>query len=146
MRRASAADADAVGRWRNDVDTRAASRTSAEVTWQDHLAWFERRLADPNSLMLIGSIDARPMGIVRFDRTNDRTAEISINLAPNSRGKGIGKALLRAGCAFAQNAGFAVVFDAEILATNVSSQRTFEQAGFTRGPANGAWLKFQRSA
>ena len=146
IRRAIVADAQDIWRWRNDVDTRAVSRNSATVTWNDHRAWFERRLADPSTLMLIGMADERAVGVVRFDRTSESTADVSINLAPEYRGRGLGKALLRAGCAFASNDGFAAIFDAEILSANLSSQRIFEQAGFAQIAAQGQWLKFQQRA
>lgn len=146
MRRAIAADGHDIWRWRNDETTRAVSRKATAVTWEEHRVWFEQRLANLDSLILIGMADERTVGVVRFDRTVDQTAEVSINLAPDARGQGLGKELLRAGCAFASNDGFAAIFDAEIRSINLSSQRIFEQAGFVRLETQGPWLRYQRSA
>lgn len=143
LRRATIDDALDVLDWRNDPHTRAMSREAAIVDRQAHLDWFARAVEDPSRLLLMGEADGDRIGMVRFDRVGE-TWEVSINVAPRARGRGLGAPLLD---------GALKVFaglhpDATILAVikpeNVASLRLFEGLGFQPEGGDGALLHFSR--
>lgn len=123
VRRATAADAMDVLAWRNDPHTRAMSRDTGAVDEAAHLAWFAAALADPRRMLLIGEAGGAKVGMVRFDHADE--TEVSINLAPEQRGRGLSRPLLMA--ALAEVGGEVW---AEVREANATSVRLFEGAGF----------------
>lgn len=71
------------------------SRNTEVIEEPTHLRWFERTLASPNRLLLIGQLEGDPFGMVRFDRQEFQIWEVSILVAAQARGKGYSKILLR---------------------------------------------------
>jgi len=68
--------------------------------------------------------------MVRFDRLNPIFAEISVNLAPDKRGKGFGAKLITLGGeAYCSENGRQIIL-ARIKKDNLASQRSFLKAGF----------------
>ena len=145
LRPVSQADSRWIWEWRNDTDTRAASKTTDPVPWDDHLTWFERAKDDPDTILLIGEHAAtgEPIGIVRFNRHTDRRIFASINLAPEARGRGLGTALLGAGCRHAcRRWGPRDIF-AEIRQNNLASQRAFERCCFALVESGETFLTYR---
>ena len=126
LRPAEPGDAEILLAWRNDPLTRAMSRQQDEVARADHLAWFERALADPRRIILIGTEQGRSVGMVRFDLGSP--CEVSINLDPAVRGRGLSRTLL----ALALQGFASRPIEAEIREENLASHRLFEGAGFQR--------------
>lgn len=81
--------------------------------------------------MFIGVLDG-PLGVARFQRNGDM-AEISVNVAPERRGGGIGASLIIAGCAEHVRRFPTMTIVAYIRPENIASQRAFERAGFAAG-------------
>lgn len=123
VRPATEADALDVLAWRNDPLTRAMSRDQGEVDQAAHLAWFSGAVADPRRLLLIGEVGGAKVGMVRFDR--GERIEVSINLNPEHRGRGLSHPLLSAALGLVQGDVWAVVRE-----DNAASRRLFERAGF----------------
>ncbi|MDT0164726.1 bifunctional UDP-2,4-diacetamido-2,4,6-trideoxy-beta-L-altropyranose hydrolase/GNAT family N-acetyltransferase [Actinotalea sp. AC32] len=140
-RAATVDDADLLRGWRNDPATRAASRSTGEVTAAEHTAWLARVLADDDRLLLVleGAHDDVPVGTVRFDRTPERGLwEVSITVAPHARGQGWAAPVL----ACAEEAWRALAGpDARLLAVvrpeNAASGRLFTSAGYVPSPERG---------
>ena len=99
------------------------SRQRDPIEPAGHDAWFARTLADPARTLLVGKVGEVPVGIIRFDRTGEREAEVSLYLDPVLHGLGLGAHLLAAG----ERAG-ARRLDilAEVLEGNAGSARLFE--------------------
>lgn len=95
VRLASAADAQMIYDWRTLPEVMDASGTSQTFSFKDHCAWLEQVLTDPKRLLLVGLEEGREIGVVRFD-IEGRHAEVSIFLAPDKAGAGLGSALLKA--------------------------------------------------
>ena len=130
LRPAEASDAEALFEWANDPEARSQSFSQEPIRWEDHLAWFNMRLNDVDSSTLIVEADGVACGVVRLDTISVHRQELSINVSPTNRGRGIGwRAIAQA---------LADVFgadpDAEILARikhdNRASRSAFERAGF----------------
>jgi spore coat polysaccharide biosynthesis predicted glycosyltransferase SpsG len=96
MRPATEADAEELWRWRNDPDTRANSRSHEPVPLPDHLRWLRASLARGDRQLLVGEVDEVPVGTVRWDLERPGEWEVSITVAPESRGQRLGAPLLAA--------------------------------------------------
>ena len=83
--------------WANDPVTRAAGFRPEPIPADQHAAWFADRLLSTTSRLLIGVADDVPVGQIRLDRLDSGRVEIGIAVAPEMRGRGIGRILLRLG-------------------------------------------------
>ena len=136
LRQAVDSDSLSLLEWRNDATTKAFSLSSDEVTREQHDAWLKKTLQDRNCLLIIGEVLGDPVGMVRINILNDSgVAQVSINLNPDFRGRGISRQLLGSSLLFG-----AQVFDnlskycAEIHIENVASQKIFKSVGFIKSP------------
>lgn len=128
---ATAADAARLLAWRNDPVVRAASFDDRPIERADHVAWLERRLADPTVRLLIIEAEGAPVGQVRLDAdAAGRTAEVSIGLAAEARGRGLAVPVLQDACAIAASELGADLVIARVKPGNAASLRAFAQAGF----------------
>src|SRR5262245_61365913 len=100
LRPARADDSESVWRWRNDPDTRRASRDTDEVSRSDHERWYAAALSDPKRSNLMAEVGGKACGVVRFDLEEHALAEISINLSPEFRGRGLGQRILAKACGY----------------------------------------------
>ena len=138
LRPVVAADAGLLFAWANDADTRAASLSTESIPWEDHLAWLQRRLTRPEALTLVAQVDGDAVGVVRFDRLDERSAEISITLDPAHRGRRLAAPVIVAGCvaAFAADPARARI-EARVRSENTRSARAFLAADFDRIAGDG---------
>ncbi|WP_448641023.1 GNAT family N-acetyltransferase [Geodermatophilus sp. URMC 63] len=129
------ADSGLLLSWRNDPVTRARSITTAPVRPSDHAAWFSAVLADPDRhLLLVGSGGQR-VGTVRFDRVDAGTWEVSLTLAPESRGRGLSGTVLACGEEhLLAHGGGGARLAARVRQDNAASLALFRRAGY--GPAD----------
>ena len=82
--------------WRNDPVSRKMFFNGPEIQFEDHLSWFESALASDLRKLFIGQIEGLKVGICRFDIDKlTGKAEVSVNLNPKMRGKGLSKAFLQ---------------------------------------------------
>ncbi len=126
------ADARQLFEWANDPVSRATAIKPEPILWEEHLAWFERRIADPGTLLLHCSIGGEGCGQVRYDVDGDkRAAVVSISVAGEFRGRGLSKRLIALGEAQlrARYAGVDQVL-AYVRPDNVPSQKLFLGSGF----------------
>ncbi len=123
-------DAYLIWEWRNDPITRFMSRTGNPILFEEHQKWYERTLKDPKKVILMAFLNGIATGMVRFDLLSSTSAEISININPMMRGKGLGSAILIEACQYGKNTLNLSEITAEIKAENRSSIKIFENAGF----------------
>ena len=119
--------------WRNDPITRKMSRNTQKISWKEHSLWLEKKLTDQSSKIFIGMNNDNPIGVLRFDRCeiNKTTYEISINISPLNRGKGIGKKLLIKGIEqFLKEVIDCKIIKAEVKNFNIPSNNLFRSCGF----------------
>lgn len=128
VRKATMADAKPLWEWRNDPVTRAMFRDSEPVPWDQHLTWLTGVLADPERLLLIAESDGTPCATVRFDDQGNNVAEVSVTVAPEFRGRGVGTEALRQATALALQRWRIVL--AHVKGENVASRKAFAGAGY----------------
>jgi RimJ/RimL family protein N-acetyltransferase len=134
LRPATSSDASLLRAWRNEPATRAASRNTAEVGEAEHRAWLARVLADPRRMLFVAERGGDPIGQVRLDAAGEGW-EISVSLAPEARGAGLGSALIERGVEQLRAAGREGPVEAWVRADNAPSLRAFRRAGFVDEPA-----------
>jgi UDP-2,4-diacetamido-2,4,6-trideoxy-beta-L-altropyranose hydrolase len=128
LRPASPDDARLLWEWANDPATRASSFRSEPISWPEHVAWLERRMADPDTRLLIGQNGRGPVGQVRLER-DGANVEVSISVAADHRGA-MGGPILRAGVDGARRYWPGATLVAQVKPTNGRSLRMFTSAGF----------------
>ena len=125
------------------------SLSTDEVTWEGHVRWFEASLDNDHRRIYIctSNLDDRdqPIGMVRFDVDEEGTsAEVSINLNPQARGRGFGYPSLVSGInAFAAEYSGVVRIVATIRSTNAASLAIFAKAGFAQTASTGDVVHFE---
>jgi UDP-2,4-diacetamido-2,4,6-trideoxy-beta-L-altropyranose hydrolase len=131
LRAASRKDADILLEWRNEPETRANSLTTAEISAEDHVRWLEKKLADRDSRLWIAELDGdMAVGQSRVDRTRPGIGVISVGLARDARGRGLGRRLIEA---TAQRASVELELQeirAVVRPENAASRAAFARAGF----------------
>lgn len=127
-----------IWKWRNDPITRSVSKNTNEVSWEDHDSWFRKSLTNPYRYLYIGVSatpeDEEPIGIVRFDisSSSPEYSEVSINIAPQARGKRFGCLLLKEGTEnFAREIKRSTRIFAEVKINNLASIRLFTSSGYS---------------
>ena len=130
LRPATADDCRRVWDWRNDAETRRASFDSSPIPFEAHERWFLDSLRSRTRKIYIVVAGERPSGVARLDVTGGQAAVI-IHLAPESRGRGVGRRALAAleGVAFGTLGVTRLV--AQVKADNAASLAAFGRAGFT---------------
>lgn len=131
VRMAQSEDASDILRWRNDSHTRGMSRNSDLILEKDHQIWLEKTLRDPNFCLIVGLYSNVKFGIVRFNKDKLNEWEVGINIAPEARGKGLGKILLSAALSNFALKHSNVMLNAEVKLFNKVSQHLFESLGFS---------------
>lgn len=117
--------------WRNDKITRKMSKNPRRIETKEHLTWFKSNRAN----LQIAEIDGKTVGVVGI---NANSGKVSINVAPEFRGKGYGKQMLITACQ-GQSSLFAIIHK-----DNLASQKIFEAAGFIQNnqEENEEWLRY----
>lgn len=133
LRPADESDSRSLWEWRNHADSRAASLDTALVPWADHERWYASSLSNPDRVILI-AVDEQSarLGMVRFDLEHDGPSTVSINIAPEWRGRGLGYPILHLAVQQVREKQADAAFIAQIRSSNEPSIRIFEREGFAR--------------
>jgi len=130
MRLATQDDSEKLFKWRNHQSIRAVSRNSEEISWTDHQEWYTAVLFSFDRVLLIGELQDKPVGVVRFDIQGNE-AEVSIYLVPDVNLSGTGQELLQSA------EGWIAVFkpeirkiNADVLGGNARSHNLFLEADY----------------
>jgi RimJ/RimL family protein N-acetyltransferase len=128
LRPAGQGDCRSIWEWRNAADVRAASLSSELIPLESHERWYEAALARPTTRIFVIVSGGADVGYVRFDLDGDE-AEISIALAREARGRGLGSAAISAASDAMLREGSRRIV-ARVKAGNASSVAAFRRAGF----------------
>lgn len=117
--------------WANDSTTRRNAFCSQPITAETHRRWLLARLSSMESchLYLVETEESIPVGQVRFDRAN-QTWKIDYALAPQFRGRGLGRSLLETALRKLREEEPGALVWGQVKDDNQSSRRVFESLGF----------------
>jgi UDP-2,4-diacetamido-2,4,6-trideoxy-beta-L-altropyranose hydrolase len=131
IRQAQADDAAIVWAWRNSEEVRRYFFDPSPVGLNTHIDWWNQSLLDPQRVLLIGTLDGKEMGVVRYDFIEQNQVEVSIYLNPLFMGYGLGECLLRVSQDWLQkNHPEILEVIARVLPKNKASLQAFIAAGF----------------
>lgn len=112
--------------WANDPETRQMSINSAPILWENHIAWFERKISDTHTRMFILAEENKNIGQIRFD-WKDGEWLIGYSVAKEFRGMGFGRKILSAGIEKIEKG----IITGYVKPENKASVKLFRDLGFT---------------
>jgi ribosomal protein S18 acetylase RimI-like enzyme len=104
-------------------------------------AGWRRVLGDPRILCRVGTADGVPVGFYRLDLAPDRSAEITVVVAPERRRSGVGTALLDAALQQARALGLRRLV-AMVAEQNERGREFFHALGFESSPGRASQTVF----
>lgn len=120
--------------WRNDPETMRMSFHSQPKIWSSFRAEILEEYFHfpdlPPLFVLWEGTRCGFIGLEPFPDQNQRSCEISINIAPPFRGRGIATVALSELQSILKRSGFHALYG-DVKVENVASQKAFEAAGFT---------------
>jgi RimJ/RimL family protein N-acetyltransferase len=96
LREASLEDLKTLLEWRNDTETRKYSHSSQSIEPESHKKWLSQVMRDDKRKLYIAIEGNEPVGTVRADYDIETDAYVlSWTTAPEHRGKGVGKRMVK---------------------------------------------------
>ena len=130
IRRAGDADCETIWHLANDPEVRQQSFSPEEIPWDDHLAWFNRKLSDPDHVFyVVTSGNGRSIGQVRYEIDGGQ-AICSVSLASECRGKGYGSRVIDLASGRVLSRPGVQRVHAYVKEGNAASVRSFLRAGY----------------
>ena len=129
LRQIDEKDVDLLFNWSNDPVVRNQSFNSNVISYEEHVSWFNKKIASKNSMMYIFDVDKKSVGLVRFDQLEYETV-IGVLVDANFRGFGLASQMLSKSVdEYIQMR--RVNISAYIKNENQASIKSFKKAGFT---------------
>lgn len=143
LRRATAEDSKLLLRWRNDVETRLASHNSDVIGAAAHTHWLATVLKDGRQTLFIALDNEVAVGTLRSVRS-ERGQTLSWTVAPNARGKGVGKRMLQHWARSNMAADLSESLFAEVKVGNRASANIAESIGMVCAREASGVLYYER--
>jgi spore coat polysaccharide biosynthesis predicted glycosyltransferase SpsG/RimJ/RimL family protein N-acetyltransferase len=132
LRRADGGDSTILWHWTNEASARAARHDPKWISWEEHRAWFEQQLKDPNAyIWILETSRGLPLGQFRVN-LHGAVGFVDYSIDVHFRGRGLGVRLIKDGLARWREINPSIPLTAEVLHGNVASARTLSGAGFSR--------------
>lgn len=128
LRKIQREDKNLIFEWANEEQTRFNSFNSNEIPYNNHSAWFDKKLIDKNACYYICEFNGEPTGLVRFDIKEDKLI-IGITIDKRQRGKRLSSKFLSKACEIVTGQTQLPII-AYIKKENFPSIKSFEKAGF----------------
>lgn len=129
VRRAKTTDCQLYWYWANDPIVRENAFNQQDISWEDHQAWFDNRLNDPDTILLLIESEIGPIGQVRFDYSRSHYM-VDYSIGKQFRGYGLGKVILAKAIDYLRKEqSFVLIGD--VKANNLASIKVFKQLGFS---------------
>lgn len=130
-RKARNADAFMYYEWANEENVRQQSFSSKKISLEDHIKWFEGKLADPKCIMLVfENEDSIPAGQVRLQKESEDAFVLGISVDIIFRGKGLAVEMLTKTSNYFFDSFPKKKIYAFIKKKNIASVNSFEKAGY----------------
>jgi len=115
----------------NDPSVRLQSLSMDPIPWESHVKWFNEKIDDINTVIVIGEDgEKRAIGVRRFEIQNDKSVRSSIIIKSEFRSKGYGTELIRVSNDYLFKNYDVQVHNAYIKPNNISSLKAFEKLGY----------------
>jgi len=131
LRPATISDIKQIFAWRNDPWIISLSSSQKQVSWEEHLEWFQDILISNQHLLQIIEPQINiGAGLVRLDRMDEYQAQITIYLLREFTGQGMGVEAIISSCSFCFMVWSVHTINAYIRSENHPSISAFSKAGF----------------
>ena len=132
IREAKLRDLKKTFQWANDKDViRNSLNRSSKVNESEHLRWFKNYLKAKKKKMFIGTVNRKPVGMVRLDYTKMRIF-ISYLIDTKSRKKGLGFEMLKKVVDNIKRKNKGYIVNAKVKKINIGSNKIFKKLGFIK--------------
>ncbi len=128
FREVTARDEKLLFDWANDPLVRQQSFQSDPIDYKTHQKWFQRKIKDEKSLLLIAEIEKKPVSLVRFDM-EETHAVIGISIDALWRGRSLAVPILKKASHFFIEK-YRLPIYAYIKQTNEASIQAFKKADY----------------
>ncbi|MET0394925.1 MAG: GNAT family N-acetyltransferase [Chitinophagaceae bacterium] len=118
--------------WANDADVRANSYSPGKIEWENHQRWFHKRIASPDSYMLVFYAGTEPVGQLRLDRISDTDLLLDLSVDKAWRSRKVGKQMMAAGRDILVKFFPWMRIKGEPHRDNIASIKMLEAAGFVK--------------
>lgn len=131
FRKATANDSELYLAWVNEPTVRRNSVNSEIVQREHHEMWFNKKLNDPASLLLVAAYDNIPCGQIRLDQVENKNVyEIDYSIDIKFRGMGLAKLILAEGAMLLKERKPAAEVLGKVKEQNLPSVKAFIAAGY----------------
>ncbi len=114
----------------NEPEMRSLAQNPAHVPWEEHQRWYATRLTSALPFWIIEVDNKKFAGYIRFEKNSESAVRLSVLLAREYRGQGLGSRLLSVACHLFWEAFPSIDIEALVLEDNIASQRMFNKVGF----------------
>lgn len=114
--------------WSNDPVTRSNSFYTKPLNREDHKKWFTNKFDNKESILLIGELEDKAFGLVRYEIEDNRSV-VGINISKDYRGRGLAAKILKLSLQVYHTICDKPI-DAYIKIENLASKKTFEKVGY----------------
>lgn len=137
-------DTDLLFNWINDVEVRQQSLSQHIISYQEHVNWYLKKLADKSCYLYIAYKNNLSVGMIRFDIA-DCECTISYLVDRSQRGKNIGTEIINRGIEqFIKDSKFKGWVKATVKNINIPSLKIFEKSGFNKKDGVGDITYFKK--
>jgi len=131
IRKIAAEDKDILLEWRNDPRVYRHALNPNPVQKETHEKWFENILKSQTCFFYMGFFDGKKCGTVRYNLLDNETeAEVSISIAPEFQGKGLGFELMKRGEEQLKLDSKVKIIHATVFNDNAASMSLFLKSNF----------------
>lgn len=134
LRSVTIADTALIYQWQSDPLTRRYALNPNIPSWAEHQCWMEKKLQRQQDyfFLIVNSVSGEPYGAIRLDELAVDNYLISIFIAPQQHGLGIGLI----GLNLVDQHLPSMKIHATVLTENIASQRLFTKAGYQQVAPN----------
>lgn len=130
LRDVSSEDCRLIWEWAVDASVRSFSFNTSAIPWHKHQRWFREKISNGNCMYYLAeNHKGIPLAQVRYD-TDGTNADISICVAPESRGIGLGSRIIRQSAGRLFNETAVTQIHAFVKPENKASAKAFINGGY----------------
>lgn len=132
LRKVKFSDLDLIFQWANELECRKNSFHTEEILYENHVKWFQEKLASSQIDMYLACKNQVPIGQIRLNY-EDNIAMISYSVSKEERGKGYGGVMLSlVEKKLKEEKKEIVMLIGKVKIDNIASQKKFEQLGYEK--------------
>lgn len=143
LREAQLLDMDTYFKWVNDPDERKNAINSEPIPYNEHNAWFKKKIKEVNSYLWILEKKEIPLGQIRFEIDNNY-ATLSYFIDRRYRGKGYGLSIVKLGIYKLLQLKNNLIIRAIVRKSNIISCKIFDSLNFQKDILDNEFYEYKK--